>query len=229
MNFCIRVMGVSVLLHFCSVCMAQVTPLAPTDTVLAESSQTPKTTWLGKVEGWEKYEPRTYTVKRGEGSLQVLDGGVRERISRLMLDTHSFSTIGYTQAQAPRVVSIKTTRPAGDLQAGMKWASRITYETPPPSWCPSESQASHDSTFEVGPQETHVLRIDGKDTTLSVLPVVEQGAWNRCYTGKRYQRLLWSPELQTVVAIELQTYDPTGKLHPASFDLQVKEVQRGRE
>ena len=86
-----------------------------------------------------------------------------------------------------------------------------------------------EGSFEVEPQETYPLRIDGKDIALPVLPVVERRVWKRCYTGKRYQRFLWSPDLQTVVAIKFQTYNPLGKLHEASFSMRVKEIERGKE
>lgn len=204
-------------------------PLSPTDTVQAEVSRTAKTTWLGKVEGWDKYEPRIFKVQRGEGTVQTLTGGIREPVSNLRLDIRSFTTLGYTLAQAPEVLATETTRPDGELKPGMKWASKIYYVSTPVDWCPSELKATHDSTFEVEPQESYALRIGDKDTTVTVLPVVERGTWNRCYKGKRYQRFLWSPDLQSVVAIEFQTYNPLGKLHEASYSMRVKEIERSKE
>jgi hypothetical protein len=53
--------------------------------------------------------------------------------------------------------------------------------------------------------------------------------WKRCYQGKVFERFLWSPDLQAMVAIEFQTYSPLGKLHELSFSLRVKEVERSKE
>jgi hypothetical protein len=204
-------------------------PLSSTDTVQAESSRTAKTTWLGKVEGWDNYEPRTFTVARGDGALQTLLVSFRGQLTKLRFDAASFSTIPYVQEKAPEVLADTTTRQAGALAPGMKWTSRITYVGAPADWCPNDFKSTFDGTFEVEPQESYPLRIDGKDMTVSVLPVVERGTWNRCYTGKRYQRFLWSPDLQTVVAIEFQTYNPLGKLHEASYSMRVKEIERNKE
>ncbi|MGI9132836.1 MAG: hypothetical protein ACR2I0_02665, partial [Rhodoferax sp.] len=51
---------------------AQIATLSAADTIRAETSRTPKTSWLGKLEGWEKFEPRSYNVKRGDDSVQTL-------------------------------------------------------------------------------------------------------------------------------------------------------------
>ena len=212
--------------------MAQeaVKPLTPSDAIRAEFSRTPKTTWLGKLEGWEKFEPRSYNVTRGDGSVQTLIGSVPgQPAAKLRFDATSFMTIPYIQELAPEVLSATTTRQGDALAPGMKWTSQITYVGAPADWCPNERKSMFEGSFEVEPQETYPLRIDGKDIALSVLPVVERGVWKRCYTGKRHQRFLWSPDLQTVVAIEFQTYNPLGKLHEASFSMRVKEIERGKE
>jgi hypothetical protein len=201
-------------------------PLSSADTVQAESSRTAKTTWQGKVEGWENYEPRTFTVVRGDGALQTLLVSFRGQVTKLRFDAASFSTIPYVQEKAPEVLAETTTRQADALAPGLKWTTRITYVAAPADWCANELKATFDGTFEVESQENYPLRIDGKDMTVSVLPVVERGTWNRCYKGKRYQRFLWSPDLQSVVAIEFQTYNPLGKLHEASYSMRVKEIVR---
>ena len=97
------------------------------------------------------------------------------------------------------------------------------------NWCTNDLRSTFEGTFEVEPEETFNLRVDGQEVALVVLPVVERGVWKRCYSGKRYQRFLWSPELQTVVGIEFQTYNPMGKLHEASFSLRVKEIARNKD
>ena len=203
---------------------APITPLSAKDTIRAETSRSPKTTWTGKLEGWEKYERRNFTLAREEGSVQTLIGAAKHR-----LDTTSFTHIGYTQDSSPEIVSANTTRQAGALMAGMKWTSQITYVAQPANWCQSELKMVLDGSYEVEPEETYVLRIDDKETTLPVFPVVHRGSWKRCYNGKIYQRFLWSPDLQTVLGLEFQTYNPLGKLHEASFSMRVKEVQRGKE
>ncbi|WP_396434540.1 hypothetical protein [Limnohabitans sp.] len=203
-------------------------PLSSTDTVQAETSRTPKTTWLGKVEGWDKYEPRSFTVARGENAVQTLIGPVQAN-AKNQIDTHSFIHIGYTQATAPEIISTTTTRPHAPLAPAMKWSSQVTYVGQPADWCKSELKMVLDGSYEVEPEESFALRIGGKEMSLPVLPVVQRGTWKRCYSGKTYQRFLWSPDLQTVVAVEFQTYNPLGKLHEASFSMRVKEVQRGEQ
>ncbi len=207
---------------------APIAPLSAKDTLQAETSRTAKTTWTGKLEGWEKYERRNFTLARGEGSVQTLTGAVQD-MAKHRLDTTSFTHIGYTQDSSPEIVSANTTRQAGALMAGMKWTSQITYIAQPANWCQSELKMVLDGSYEVEPEETYVLRIDDKETTLPVFPVVHRGSWKRCYNGKIYQRFLWSPDLQTVLGLEFQTYNPLGKLHEASFSMRVKEVQRGKE
>lgn len=212
--------------------MAQtpITPLSAKDTISAETSRSPKTTWLGKLEGWEKFEPRSYSVTRSEGSVQTLIGSVPgQPAAKLRFDATSFMTIPYIQELAPEVLSATTTRAGDALAPGMKWTSQITYVGAPADWCPNERKSMFEGSFEVEPQEIYPLRIDGKDIAVPVVPVVERGVWKRCYTGKRYQRFLWSPDLQTLVAIEFQTYNPLGKLHEASFSMRVKEIERGKE
>ena len=205
-----------------------VRPLSSSDIVQAETSRTAKTTWLGKLEGWEKYEPRRFTVTRDEGTVQTLRGAV-EDIAKHRIDTESFTHIGYTQDASPEVISATTTRTAGPLMVGMKWSSQITYLAQPASWCESELKMALDGTYEVETEESYSLRIDGNETRLSVFPIAQRGTWRRCYKGKLYQRFLWSPDLQSFLAIEFQTYNPLGKLHEASFSMRVKEIVRGRE
>lgn len=205
-------------------------PLSPKDRVMAETSRTPSMTWLGNVRAWEQYEPRSYSVVPREGAVQTLMGSVPgQAAAKLRFDATSFMTIPYIQELAPEVLLTTTTRPGDALAPGMKWTSQITYVGAPADWCPNERKSTFEGSFEVEPQELYPLRIDGKDIALPVLPVVERGVWKRCYTGKRYQRFLWSPDLQTVVAIEFQTYNPLGKLHEASFAMRLKEIERGKD
>lgn len=201
------------------------------DRVEAEFSRSPRITALGKLEGWEKFEARSYTLARGEGSVQTLMGaaGPGQPLAKLWFDTRSFMTLMYIQEKAPAIFSTNTDRAAQDLKPGNKWASHITYEGVPVNWCTNDLRSTFEGTFEVEPEETFNLRVDGQEVALVVLPVVERGVWKRCYSGKRYQRFLWSPELQTVVGIEFQTYNPMGKLHEASFSLRVKEIARNKD
>jgi hypothetical protein len=201
-------------------------PLSSTDTVQAEFSRTAKTTWRGKVEGWDKYESLSFTVTRGKDAVQTLILPLQAK-AKLQIDTHSFIHIGYTQETAPEIISTTTTRARDPLAPAMKWSSQVTYVGEPVNWCKSELKMVLDGSYEVEAEESFALRIGGKDMSLSVLPVVQRGTWNRCYSGKMYQRFLWSPDLQTVLAIEFQTYNPVGKLHEASFSMRVKEIERG--
>jgi hypothetical protein len=204
-----------------------VAPLSPNDLVLAETSRTAKTTWLGKFEGWEKYESRSFKIARDAGTGLVLKSAVQDMANN-RLDTHSFTHIGYLQESLPEIVSTNTTRTAGPIEPGTKWTSQITYVAAPANWCTSDLKMAIDSAYEAEPQESYDLRIDGKDVTLPVIPIVSRGTWKRCYNGKLYQRFLWSPDLQTLLGLEFQTYNPLGKLHEASFSMRVKELQRAK-
>ena len=201
------------------------------DRILAEFSRSPRVTAQGNLEGWEKFEARSYTLARDEGSVQTLMGaaGSGQASAKLWFDTRSFMTLMYVQEKAPAIFSTNTDRSAQDLKPGNKWASHITYEGVPVNWCTNDLRSTFEGTFEVEPEETFNLRVDGQEVALVVLPVVERGVWKRCYSGKRYQRFLWSPELQTVVGIEFQTYNPMGKLHEASFSMRVKEIARKKD
>lgn len=201
-------------------------PLSSTDTVQAEISRTAKTTWLGKFEGWDKYESRTFKVARDGLSALVLKNAIQDMANN-RVDTTSFTHIGYVQESVPEIVLTNTTRIAGPLKPGMTWNSHITYVAAPASWCASDLKMAIDTTFETEPEETYTVRIDGTEKALPVIPIVSRGTWKRCYNGKLYQRFLWSPDLEALVGLEFQTYNPLGKLHEASFSMRVKEVQRG--
>jgi hypothetical protein len=223
----ITVLCVAAMMHAnLAAAQSPVAPLSSNDLVLSETSRTAKTTWLGKFESWDKYEPRSFKIAREGESGLVLKGAVQDNANN-RLDTTSFTHMGYLQETLPEIVSAHTTRPAGPLLPGMKWTSQITYISAPASWCASDLKMAIDTAYEAEPEESYALRIDGKDVTLPVIPIVSRGTWKRCYNGKLYQRFLWSPELQALLGLEFQTYNPLGKLHEASFSMRVKEVKMG--
>jgi hypothetical protein len=194
----------------------------PLDTVIAESSRTASIGWSGKV-SWSDYEPRTYKVGR-MGAVQILRG----QFGFIRFNSDNFSTIPYPDGLPPEILAESSTRNGSSLTSGAKWNGEVIWNGQPATWC-NELKAVWSGSIEVEAAENFTLRIDGNETTVPVLPVVERGTWKRCYSGKRYQRFLWSPDFQTVMAIEFQTYNPLGKLHEASYSMRVKEIQRGKE
>jgi hypothetical protein len=129
---------------------------------------------------------------------------------------------GNSEAQNLRYTS---TRAAGDLKEGMGWSGQMDADFPPAAWC-KEAHSVTVSNFEVEPAEKYEVVVDGNPRSVTVLPVVERGTWNRCYTGKRFTRTLYSPELGVPVAIEHVGYTPTGQVHGSSYRINVKELRR---
>ena len=207
-----------------------VKPVSPFDTLVAEGTSKATLNWLGKVTGWENFQPLTYKIVRNSDTVYTM---TRERAGgkkvQLRLDTTAFMAVPYGDDPAPVVTESSTTRPLGPLVSGTKWKSTLTAIGEPADWCPTELKGGIDSQYEVGPAEKFKLLIDEKETEISVLPVTERGIWRRCYTGNRYQRFLWSPDLQIAVAVEFQTYNPVGNLHAASFNTRIKGIVRGKE
>lgn len=202
-------------------------PLSPGDMVVAEVSRTATTTWLGKVTGWDKYQQASYRITRDGDQVQTLHG--MAGLGLLRLDLGAFMVISYPKAPVPEIVSASTDRGGAAIAQGMKWSSRMTYVGQPVDWCSQELRTTFEGAYEVEAQELLRLSVDGKETALPVFPIVERGTWTRCYVGNRYQRFLWSPDLQTVLGLEFQTYNPKGIVHAASFSMRVKEIQREKK
>lgn len=122
-------------------------------------------------------------------------------------------------------VEDKNTRNELPLSAKMAWKSDRTIQAAAVPWC-KDTKSRVDSKFETLPAEKYSLKINGQDASIDVIPVVERGYWYRCYSGKRYSRILVSKELNAVVSVAYLTYDPTGNLHSSSNRVNVVEINR---
>lgn len=187
----------------------------------AELSKSVRPAWFNDDHRWSGAEPVDLRINRTRPELLMLDGSNGGQIvvfHRSWLQT--VRRIGAAE-EAPSVHD--STRPEGALAPGQKWKSRLVAEQPPVDWC-SDTRGQIEGDFEVGKAQTYNLVVNGQPQSLDVLPVVERGQWTRCFSGKRYTRMLYAPALDTVVSLEFITYRTTGQPHEASFRLQVKEI-----
>jgi hypothetical protein len=172
---------------------------------------------------WSDYTLRDMNWSRTADGLEVIRG---TRAS-ILVDTktylHFLVAVGVSQLSD--TVSQSTTREGQKLEPGTSWKADRTYTTVPVSYC-SSNDHKVDSKFEVEPGESYKLVVDGKETTLEVIPVVERGWWTRCYTGRRYTRLLVSKVLGAILSIEHIGYTGQGQAHETSYRLNVKEIKR---
>jgi hypothetical protein len=120
---------------------------------------------------------------------------------------------------------LTSTREDKPLETGSTWRAENTFPMSPVSWCATNGY-KFDSKFEVEAAEKFNLKIADKDVSVSVLPVVERGYWNRCYSGKRFVRMLYSKELDAIVSIEFLSYNPQGQVDPVSYRVNFKEIKR---
>ncbi|MDP1611296.1 MAG: hypothetical protein Q8M11_09570 [Sulfuritalea sp.] len=172
---------------------------------------------------WSGYTPREVKWSRAADGVEVLAGTT----ASVLIDTKTY--LHYPAAagvsQLSETFSQSTTREGQSLEPGASWKAERTYASAPATWC-HDNKNFLDSKFEVEPHEPYTLIIDGKETTLQVTPVVERGWWNRCYSGKRFTRLLVSKDIGAVVSIEHIGYTPQGQAHDSSYRLNVKEIKR---
>jgi hypothetical protein len=171
---------------------------------------------------WSDYTSRNLTWSRTADGLEVFTGSA----ASVLVDTKTY--LHYPAApgtsQLSETVSQSSTREGQKLDPGTSWKADRTYVSVPVSYCSSNNH-NIDSKFEVATQEPYTLIIDGKETTLQVTPVVERGWWNRCYSGRRYTRLLVSKDLGAVVSVEHIGYTGQGQAHESSYRFNVKEIQ----
>ncbi len=172
---------------------------------------------------WSDYTPREVKWSRTADGLEVLSGTT----ASILVDTKTY--LHYPAAagvsQLSETISQKSTREGQKLEPGTSWKAERTYSSPPVSWC-SNNNHNIDAKFEVEPREPYMLKIDGQETTLEVTPVVERGWWNRCYSGRRFTRLLVSTDLGAVVSIEHIGYTGQGQAHESSYRVNVKEIKK---
>lgn len=172
---------------------------------------------------WSDYTPRSVKWSRTADGLEVIGGTT----ANILVDTRTYLhyPVAVGVSQLSETVSQSTTRESQKLEPGTSWKADRTYTTAPVSYCAGNDHKV-DSKFEVEPREPYKLVIDGKETTLEVIPVVERGWWTRCYSGKRYTRFLVSKDLGAVVSIEHIGYTGQGQAHESSYRLNVKEIKR---
>ena len=172
---------------------------------------------------WSDYAQRDFSWSRTADGLEVFSGAT----ASVLVDTTTYLhyPVAAGVSQLSETFSQSSTRTGNALEPGASWKAERTYTSTPASWC-YDLKNYLDSKFEVGPREPYTLKIDGKEITLEVTPVVERGWWNRCYSGKRFTRLLVAKGLGAVVSIEHIGYNPQGQVHESSYRVNVKEIKR---
>jgi hypothetical protein len=199
---------------------SNITPLTDVDKITVEVSRNVAVGWSGN--SWSNYRlsSEPLSIRRQTTEMHTLSNAG----FALTFDTGSFfQMIGNTSNLVTDKSSSRESKP---LAAGQSWKAKIVYTGQPASWCPSTLETKFDSSFEVQQAEKINLKINGQDTTLDVLPVLEKGWWNRCVSGKRLVRSLYSPALDAVVSLEFLSYNPQGQVHEVSFRYNFKEINR---
>lgn len=178
--------------------------------------------WSDK-KAWSGYVPTEMKWSRAVDGLEIFAG----KTANILIDTKTYFQYGAAagESQLSETFSQSSTREGQSLEPGATWKADRTYAGQPATWC-HDTKSNYDSKFEVDPREAYTLLIDGKETTLEVTPVVERGWWNRCYSGKRFTRLLVSREIGAVLSIEHVGYTPQGQAHSSSYRMNVKEIKR---
>jgi hypothetical protein len=215
------IIAVAFLLHSGAANSQSIAPLTGNAMLIAESSRKVSLGWSDKT--WSDYTPSELKWSRTAEGVEVLSGATGAVL--VDLKTYFQYSVAAGVSKLTETVSENSTRDGKSLEANAAWKADRTYRTSPASWCQT-NEHKVDSSFEVGPKEPYTLILDGKQVTLDVTPVVEQGWWTRCYSGKRYTRFLVSRELGTVVSIEHIGYTPQGYAHESSYRFNVKEIKR---
>ncbi len=206
---------------------AQPTPSGTdTLTLIGETSRNISISFFGNERTWTDY--RDTKLTRSEDArgawVYTFPGGSR-------VTFHPASAVqmllpnGYVE---PPTVSESNTRTTNELTTGQKWTVDRVNDFAPVEWC-ANTKGRVVSNFELLAPEDFAVLVDGKPTTLKVIPVIENGYWERCYQGKRYTRVLIAPEFKTVVSIEHIGYRPTGQPHESSYRFNVKEIKTGAD
>lgn len=201
-------------------CCAQTVAQQPPRAAVAALSREVALSFFGNDVSWRNEAVGTLTETRPEGEI-VLTGAQSAVWVHLGTFLHHRGRPG--QPHAPDI-RFGGGRPPGPLTPSQRWRASMASTGAPVPWCVEEQQ-SVDSAFNVEAQQPYAIKVDGVERQVQVLPVVEQGTWTRCYTGKRSTRLLFAPELGTVVAIEHLSYNPQGRVHESSFRLRLTELR----
>jgi hypothetical protein len=215
------VIAAALILSTAGVFAQAVAPLTGNAVFVTEVAREVSFGWGSKMT-WSGYVPREVNWSRTADGLEVLGG----TSASLLVDTGTYLhyPVAAGVSQLSGTISQGSTREGRKLEPGTSWKADRKYTTVPVTYC-SSNDHSIDSKFEVGPGEPYVLKIDGNELTIEVTPVVENGWWNRCYSGKRFTRFLVSRDLGAVVSIEHVGYTPQGHAHESSYRLNVKEIK----
>lgn len=196
-------------------------PLGADAVLRAEVSRSVRPAIFSDDHGWSGARPVELRASRSNAGLLVLDGSNGSQF--LVFQKSWFQALRLVEAGSNPIHVHDSSRPAGALSTGQKWTARIVFEQAPVDWC-NETRIQFEGKFEVGKAESYRLTLNGQPQSMEVLPVVERGTWSRCFSGKRYTRMLYAPALDAVVSIEFITYRTNGQPHEASFRMQVKEL-----
>lgn len=195
-------------------------PLGNSATFAVEFTNNVNATFSGDVSGTGYNKLDTQFRRTAEG-LEAWDG---TRYT-MLIDPKSYFSFSEARG-APKlsdVIEQTFTRTEPQLLPNISWKLDRKFQNSPASWC-SQDHYRVESTFETQAPEKYTLKINGQDTTLEVIPVVEKGYWYKCYAGKRYTRFLVSKDLNAVLSIGFLTYNPRGQLHELSFRANVLEI-----
>lgn len=199
-----------------------IAPLIGNVVLVTEYTRNVSLGWSDK-KTWSDYAPREIAWSRTADGLEVFSGTTAGVLVDTKTYLHYLVAAGVTQLS--ETVSQSSTREGQKLEPGSSWKAERTYGSTPVSWCSSNNH-NIDAKFEVEKPESYSLKIDGKEITLEVIPVLERGWWNRCYSGKRFTRFLVSKDLGAVVSIEHIGYTVQGQAHESSYRFNVKEIKR---
>lgn len=203
-----------------------VTPAVAPLQLIGETLRNISISFFGNERTWKDYrETKLTRTEDARGSwLYAFPGGSQvifhpESAVQMLLPN------GYAE---PPTVSETSTRSTKELTTGQKWTVDRVNDFAPVDWC-ANTKGRVVSNFEVAAPEDYPILLDGKSVVLKVIPVIENGYWERCYQGKRFTKVLISPEYKTVVSIEHIGYRPTGQTHESSYRLNVKEIKTGAD
>ena len=203
-----------------------IAPITEKDTLLAEVSRNVSLGFSMARSTWEKYSPMEVKVSKTAEGYWLLTTDSTGRNARITIDPKSFmhrdDSAGAVLSQ---IVELTTTHANVALEPGTTWKSEQRTIVAPRAYC-SHNNLRLTSDYEVQASQNYTLKINGTETVIQVLPVVANGWWNDCYSGRRYTRYLVSKELGTVVSIEHIGLEPGGWPHESSYRLDIKEIKR---
>lgn len=202
-----------------------VVSLSGNEVFVTEYSSNVSIGW-GDKKTWSDYAPLEIKWSREADNAELFANPVTG--NNVLVDTatfHNYKLRGGDRKHG-QTIQLDSTRNNRPLSTGLTWKAEHTYKSYHASWCASDDNSRIDSKFEVKSIEKYTLIVFGKEVTLDVLPVVEEGWWNRCYSGRRYTRLLISKDLDAIVSIEHVGYTPRGPVHESSYRMNVKEIKK---